>query len=143
MLTISVKYFQTAYIFSLVSPFLFPAQEKFSACPETLILLFYNFGIEVYTCKCFLPHKHTKSNIDASKRHLEGITKAHPWKNVKNREEKNVEYVLQSRQFAMEEEYYGIQRRVIAVTVPFFMVTIVLRLQNSFLYSFTPSRYCF
>ena len=88
MLTISVKYFQTAYIFSLVSPFLFPAQEKFSACPETLILLFYNFGIEVYTCKCFLPHKHTKSNIDASKRHLEGITKAHPWKNVKNREEK-------------------------------------------------------
>ena len=35
MLKKSVNYFQTTYIFSLVSQFLFPAQEKIPTCPET------------------------------------------------------------------------------------------------------------
>ena len=32
---LNVNSFQAAYIFSLVSQFLFPAQGKFPACPET------------------------------------------------------------------------------------------------------------
>jgi hypothetical protein len=32
---VRVNYFQVTCIFSLVSQFLFPAQEKFPTCPET------------------------------------------------------------------------------------------------------------
>jgi hypothetical protein len=81
-----VNSFQTALIFPLVSPFLFSAQRKFSACPETFNFAFYYFETESHICKWFSLFKHTKTNMDASKTHLEGIAKAHTKINVKNRE---------------------------------------------------------